>query len=75
MNIIDPLWTVEDLARYLKRSRRWIFTHLGYAPDRRGSIPHVRLAGSRSPRFVPTIISAWVRQGCPPVDELDLGEE
>ncbi|MCO5168765.1 MAG: hypothetical protein M9894_20690 [Planctomycetes bacterium] len=70
----EPLWTVDDLRGYLRRSRRWVYTRLGYASDRPGSIPHLRLAGSRSPRFVPSIIAAWVEQGCPPVNELVLEE-
>jgi hypothetical protein len=71
----ETLWTIEDMSKYLRRSRRWIFTHLAYAGDRRGSIPHVRLAGTRTPRFIPSVIHAWVRQGCPAVDELLLEEE
>ena len=61
----DSLWTLRDLAAYLKRSPRWISYHLPRAESEPGSIPHLRLG--RSPRFVPSEISAWVRAGCPSV--------
>lgn len=75
MTTNERLWTVADLQKFLVRSRRWIFTRLGYAKDRPGSIPHLRLHGARSPRFIPSVIHAWVRQGCPPVAELVLEEK
>jgi len=24
---VEPLWTAEDVARYLRRSRRWVYGH------------------------------------------------
>ncbi len=65
--VAEDLWTVEQLAAYLQRSRRWVYGRLKIAPSRSGSIPHVRLPAG-APRFIPSVIRAWVRASCPPAD-------
>ena len=61
---IAPLWTVEETAQFLKKSKRWIFYHLQLSPEEPGSIPHVRLG--RTPRFCPEELREWTEMGCPP---------
>ena len=60
------LWRVRDLARYLGRSERWIWTALRRPETEPGSLPCRRLPGG-SPRFDPREVEAWVLAGCPPV--------
>lgn len=57
------LWDVRACATYLKKSPRWLWSALHCQPGEKGSIPHVRVGAS--PRFIPTDIEEWVRQGCP----------
>lgn len=64
-NLMSALWTVRDVARFLRKSCRWIWYALQVPPSEPGSIPHVRLG--RSPRFLPELIVRWVQDGCPPV--------
>jgi hypothetical protein len=58
------LWDVRACATYLKKSQRWLWSAMHCQRDEKGSIPHVRVGVS--PRFIPTDIEEWVRQGCPP---------
>jgi len=62
----DTLWTVEDLAKFMRKSPRWVFYALRLRSTDPGSIPHIRLG--RTPRFDPGTIREWVHQGCPPAD-------
>jgi hypothetical protein len=68
--ITDALWTVKEVADYLRRSPRWVQKALTYRPENPGSIPHFRLGAvnskKRAPRFDPEDIRAWVKAGCPP---------
>jgi len=63
---MESLWTVAEAARFLRKSRRWLFGALRLPPSEPGSIPHVRLG--RSPRFDPPTLRAWVVNDCPPAD-------
>lgn len=65
----QPLWTVKDVSRFLKRSPRWISYYLARTETTPGSIPHFRLPG-RAVRFDPAEIMDWVREGCPPAGTL-----
>ena len=60
------LWTVRDVANFLVRSERWVWTALRYQETEEGSIPCHRLPGG-SPRFDAHEIEEWVKSGCPPV--------
>jgi excisionase family DNA binding protein len=64
---IEGLWTVDELARFLNMSGRWVRKRLCYRPEEQGSIPHVRFG--RTPRFDPTEIRAWVQAGTPPASD------
>lgn len=69
-NETDALWSISDLAKFLRRSPRWVFIQLARKPDEPGSIPHVRLRGKRGGvRFIPSEIGRWVSDGCAPVAE------
>lgn len=61
------LWTVEDCAGFLRKSKRWVWNALSIPPELPGSIPHYRIG--RSPRFEPLQLQEWVRCGCPPSAE------
>jgi hypothetical protein len=65
----EPLWTVDDLAEYMKRSRRWVYGALSRDPASPGSLPHVRIPGGAA-RFVPDVIRRWIELGCPPAADL-----
>lgn len=64
----EGLWDVKDVAKFLKRSERWVFGRLS-----EGSIPHVRLG--TAPRFIPSKIRSWVEDGCPSTIEEPGSEE
>ena len=66
-NGIMPLWSVREVARYLKRSQRWVWSQLDIPGKRAGRIPHLRIG--KAPRFIPEEICRWVRLGCPSVAE------
>lgn len=66
---VMPLWAVSDLARYLKRSQRWVWSQLDVPGKRTGRIPHLRIG--KAPRFIPEEIFRWVRLGCPSVADFD----
>ncbi len=51
---VEPLWTVKDVAAYLRTSTSWVYSH---ADD--GTIPSVRIGGLR--RFQPDAIRAYAR--------------
>jgi predicted DNA-binding transcriptional regulator AlpA len=63
----EHLWTVEDLARYLGRSARWVWSQLKMSEKEKGSIPHT-IVGKRSPRFLRSQIEQWIEEGCPPAE-------
>lgn len=65
----EPLWGVDDLARRLGRSKRWVYRALQKDPKRKGSIPFVRLPGG-GPRFMPNLIEEWLLRGCPPAEDV-----
>jgi excisionase family DNA binding protein len=50
----EPLWTVKEVAAYLKVSTAWVYMH---AED--GTLPSVRIGGLR--RFHPEDIRAYAR--------------
>ena len=60
---VEPLWTVKEVAEFLRRSKRWVWSALNVEADQAGSIPHMRL--NNSPRFCPRIIQAWAEAGFP----------
>ncbi len=51
----DSLWTVRDVAAFLKTSRSWV-----YQATADGTLPGVVRLGARL-RFDPLVIKAWVR--------------
>ncbi len=57
------LWTAQELATFLRVSRRKVFSDLS-----RGAIPCVRLA-NHAPRFIPADILRWLKWGCPDAEE------
>ena len=57
------LWTAQELADYLRVSRRKVFSDLS-----RGAIPCIRL-GNHAPRFRPADIDLWLSWGCPSAQE------
>ncbi len=65
---VQSLWSVPEVARYLKRSQRWVWSQLGRQASEAGSIPHRRIG--KAPRFFPEEIRRWVDAGCPPVAQL-----
>ena len=50
----DRLWTVPDVARYLRVSKSWVYQH---AAD--GTLPSLNVGGVR--RFDPPDIKRWAR--------------
>ena len=50
----EPLWTVKEVAAYLRVSNSWVYSH-GEA----GTIPSVQIGGLR--RFHPEAIRAYAR--------------
>ena len=48
------LWTAEEVAKFLKVSRSWV-----YQRAERGDLPSLRVGGLR--RFEPAAILAWAR--------------
>ena len=53
------LWTAQELADFLRLSRRKIFSDLS-----RAAIPCLRLS-NHAPRFSPQDIRLWLEWGCP----------
>jgi excisionase family DNA binding protein len=50
---VEPLWTVADVAAFLKTSKKWVYHHAST-----GRLPCVHVGGLR--RFEPAAIRAWV---------------
>jgi excisionase family DNA binding protein len=50
----NELWTAEDVARFLKTSRSWV-----YQKTEAGILPYLRIGGLL--RFEPKAIRAWAR--------------
>lgn len=65
---VSPLWTVKEVAAYLQRSERWVYTALKRDPKHKGSLPNFRLPGG-GPRFDPKEVREWLADGCPPAAE------
>jgi hypothetical protein len=65
----ESLWTIKELALFLKMSQRWVRARLCYRDDEPGSIPHIRLR--RCARFIPAQIRGWVAEGCPPASDFN----
>jgi len=55
--VADGLWTVTEVAAFLKVSRSWVYHRL-----ESGLLPHIRLGGLV--RFEPSAIRAHVSSGC-----------
>ena len=53
----DTLWTVAEVAAFLKVSRSWVYHRL-----ESGLLPHIRVGGLV--RFEPSAIRAHVSAGC-----------
>jgi excisionase family DNA binding protein len=51
----DGLWDANDVARYLKASRSWVY-HRAEA----GQLPHMRVGGLL--RFDPAVVQAFVKK-------------
>ncbi len=56
----EPLWTVEDVARFLGMSVRWVREQAA-APEGPDRIPLIRMGGRL--RFEPEEVRAWARRG------------
>lgn len=52
-SVPDSLWTVEDVAAYLKTSRSWVYTKVAAV----NGIPALRVGGLL--RFKPNVVRAW----------------
>jgi excisionase family DNA binding protein len=50
----EPLWTADDVGRYLKASRSWV-----YQKAEAGLLPCLRIGGLL--RFDPAVVQAWAR--------------
>ena len=50
----EPLWTVKEVAAYLRVSTSWVYSH-----GEDGTLPSVRIGGLR--RFHPEAIRAYAR--------------
>src|ERR1043165_2676066 len=60
----EHLWTVNEAAKFLRKSPRWLWSALNRRPEEAGSIPHVRVGAA--PRFFPDNLAALLRAACPP---------
>ena len=65
---VMPLWTVKEVAAFLRKSVRWVRYALRKPENEPGSIPHTKVG--RTPRFDPAALKAWVEYGCPPAATL-----
>lgn len=65
---IEPLWTVEDAAKYLRKSKRWVQYALLVPETEPGSMPHIRIG--RNVRFEPAALREWIVADCPPAATL-----
>jgi predicted DNA-binding transcriptional regulator AlpA len=61
---VNALWSVDDVARWTKRSRRWIYGQI--SNPRPGSLPFFRLPGRAGLRFDPAEVREWLEQRCRP---------
>lgn len=52
----EALWDANDVARYLKASRAWV-----YMKSEQGALPCLRIGGLV--RFNPATVRAWALQG------------
>lgn len=59
----STLWTAQELATFLRVSRRKVFSDLS-----RGAIPCLRLS-NHAPRFSSCDIHLWLELGCPSAEE------
>lgn len=55
----EPLWTVDDVARFLSMSKQWVYKHAEL-----GTLPCVRLGASL--RFEPAAVRGYVLQRARP---------
>ncbi|MBM7117653.1 helix-turn-helix domain-containing protein [Archangium primigenium] len=58
-----PLWTVQDVARFLQVSRSWV-----YQKTAAGELPCLHVGGLL--RFEPEAVRAWVKGERPPASRL-----
>jgi predicted DNA-binding transcriptional regulator AlpA len=63
------LWSVDECAKFLGKSRRWVWSAVARCANRNGSIPYVRVG--RTPRFFPADIIEWARLNCPPAEVVE----
>jgi excisionase family DNA binding protein len=61
----EPLWSVVDVATYLKASRSWV-----YQKAEAGLLPCLHLGGLL--RFEPTAVRAWARGEGPKASVVQL---
>jgi excisionase family DNA binding protein len=52
----DTLWTVKDVARYLRLSESWVYLHVD-----KGDLPYLRVGGLL--RFDPEAVRRYAREG------------
>jgi hypothetical protein len=57
------LWGVEEVARFLHRSPRWVY---GAIASPRMGLPFFRLPGRGGPRFDPAAVRKWLETQCNP---------
>jgi excisionase family DNA binding protein len=68
-NAEEPaLWSVREVAHFLKRSERWVRSRISIDPKVKGSMPFYRLG--RGLRFSEEEIRRWLDGGCPPSSEI-----
>jgi hypothetical protein len=57
--LAEPLWTAQDVARYLRKSIRWVYGEAGASDADR--LPCLRIGASL--RFEPEAVRSWARRG------------
>jgi hypothetical protein len=60
MDILEPLWTIEDLAKHIKKSPAWIYRELADPAEPEKAIPAIKLPRGGW-RFDPAAIRQWLQ--------------
>lgn len=60
---IETMWTVREVAAFLRKSTRWVYEEAAAPPDDPLRIPCTRIGGNL--RFDPPRVIAWAKTGVP----------